>query len=66
MKNEDMLLILDNCDLILHSSDKEAFVDFLEFILSNCKCHILITNRNEVINNGKIIKVDGLLPEDSA
>ncbi|KAM3134700.1 hypothetical protein pb186bvf_013175 [Paramecium bursaria] len=66
MKNEDMLLILDNCDLILHSSDKEAFVDFLEFILSNCKCHILITNRNEVINNGKIIKIDGLLPEDSA
>jgi predicted site-specific integrase-resolvase len=55
LKNQELLLVLDNCDLIVNSGekgDKEVFTDFVEIILSNCnKVHILLTCRSEVIVN---------------
>ncbi|CAD8119890.1 unnamed protein product [Paramecium sonneborni] len=66
IKNQEFLLILDNCDLIMHSNDRDVFVDFLELILANCKCHLCITNRSEILQQGRVIKIEGLPSEESA
>ncbi|CAD8105419.1 unnamed protein product [Paramecium primaurelia] len=66
IKNQEFLLILDNCDLIMHSNDRDVFVDFLELILANCKCHLCITNRSEILQQGRVIKIEGLPQEESA
>jgi hypothetical protein len=67
LKNQELLLVLDNCDLLVNSGekgDKEVFTDFVEIILSNCnKVHILLTCRSEVILNYPrmmVIKIEGL------
>lgn len=66
MKPMDMLLVFDNCDLLYNSGDRDVFLDFLELVLSNCKTHLCLSNRVEALNNGRVIKVEGLAPEDSA
>lgn len=66
LTNLELLIILDNCDLIMHSQERDVFSDFLELLLTNCKSHICATNRSEILTNGRIIKLEGLSLEDSA
>lgn len=33
----------------MHSNDRDVFTDFLELILANCKCHVCITCRSEIL-----------------
>jgi hypothetical protein len=35
--------------MVLYSTDREAFLDFLEILLSNCsKLHLCLSTRNEI------------------
>lgn len=62
--------MLDNTDLLLHSSDKDFFLGLLELIMSNCnRVHLCLSSRVDIIGSfgayGKSIKIEGLPPEDS-
>ena len=48
MRSDEVLIIFDNCDLILanSSSEKENFIGFVDILLSNCNnLHVVFTTR---------------------